>query len=105
MEDVLKRLLNAEKQAESRVEEADAGRKKMIQDALDEARRLEEAFDKQMEARRKTFLATAEEGAHRRISELELESAARQKRLREQAAANELAAVDEALKLLLGEGQ
>jgi vacuolar-type H+-ATPase subunit H len=105
VEDVLKRLLNAEQGAEARVEEADAARRKMIQDALDEARRLEEEFAKQVEARRKPFLATAEDGAHRRIAELEMESAALQRKLRDQAAANEQAAIRAALDLVLGEGR
>lgn len=105
MEDVLKRLLSAEKQAETRVEEADATRKKLIQDALDQARVLQEEFEKQVEARRKPFLATAEEGAHRRVSELETASAAQQRKLREQAMNNEEAAVQAALALILGESR
>ena len=103
MEDILKRLLSAEKEAESKVEEADAARRKIIQDALDEARRAEIEFEKQAEARRKPFLATAEEGAQRRIAELEAESAALQHAMRERAAGNEEAAVVAALALVLGE--
>lgn len=103
MEDILKRLLTAEKEAESKVEEADAARRKIIQDALDDARRAEIEFGKQAEARRKPFLATAEEGAQRRIAELEAEAAARQRFLREQAASSEEAAVVAALALVLGE--
>ena len=103
MEDILKRLLSAEKEAESKVEEADAARRKIIQDALDDARRGEIEFEKQAEARRKPFLATAEEGAQRRIAELEAESAALQHAMRERAAANEEAAVVAALALVLGE--
>lgn len=104
MEDVLKRLLNAEKQAESRVEQADAERKRMIQEALDRARAMQLEFDKQVEARRKPFLATAEDGARRRIAELEDLASVRQRQLRNNAAGNEEAAVQGALKLILGEG-
>ncbi|MEW6132787.1 MAG: hypothetical protein AB1591_06410 [Pseudomonadota bacterium] len=103
MEDILKRLLAAEKEAEDRVEAADAARRKIIQDALDEARRAEIEFEKQAEARRKPFLATAEEGAQRRIAELEAESSVRQRALRDEAARNEEAAVTAALSLILGE--
>jgi V/A-type H+-transporting ATPase subunit G/H len=103
MEDILKRLLAAEKEAEDKVEAADAARKKIIQDALDEARRAEMEFEQQAEARRKPFLATAEEGAQRRIAELEAESAAHQRMLRERAASNEEAAVEGALALILGQ--
>jgi GNAT superfamily N-acetyltransferase len=70
---------------------------------LDEARRAEIEFEKQVEARRKPFLATAEEGAQRRIAELEAEAATRQRALRDKAAANEEAAVSAALALILGE--
>jgi V/A-type H+-transporting ATPase subunit G/H len=103
MEDVLKRLLNAEKLAETRVEEADATRKKMIQEALDRARVMQDEFDRQVEARRKPFLATAEEGARRRIAELETASDARQRELRQLAASNEEAAIQAVLALILGE--
>lgn len=103
MEDVLKHLLDAEKQAENRVEQADVERKRMIQDALDRARSMQDEFDKQVEVRRKPFLATAEEGARRRVAELEELASARQRRIREDAAANEDAAVQAALQLILGE--
>ena len=102
MEDTLKRLLAAEKAAEEKVEAADAARRKIIQDALDDARRAEIEFEKQAEARRKPFLATAEEGAQRRIAELEAESAARIRSLRKLAAGNEESAVEGALALILG---
>lgn len=103
MEDVLKRLLAAEKQAEARVEEADAARRKMIQDALDRARDMQLEFDRQVEARRKPFVETAQEGAHRRVAELEASASARQREMRASAAANEEAAIQAALKLILGE--
>jgi V/A-type H+-transporting ATPase subunit G/H len=103
MEDIIKRLLTVEREAEGRVQQADAARRKMIQEALDQARTAETEFEKQADARRKPFLATAEEGAHRRIEELEAAAAARQRLLREQAAGNEEAAVLGTLALILGE--
>lgn len=103
MEDILKRLLAAEKDAEDKVEAADTARRQIIQDALDEARRAELEFEKQAEARRRPFLATAEEGAQRRIAELEAESAARMRSLRALAAGNEESAVEGALALILGQ--
>lgn len=102
MEDILKRLLGAEQKAEEQVEQADAARKQMIQEALDQARAAQLEFEKQAEARRKPFLATAEEGAQRRILEDEAAAALRQRSLREQAAASETLAVDAALDLILG---
>lgn len=103
MEDILKRLLTVEREAEDRVQQADAARRKMIQEALDQARSAEVEFNKQAEARRKPFLTAAEEEAHRRIVELEAAAAARQRLLREQAASNEEAAVLGTLALILGE--
>ncbi len=103
MEDILKRLLAAEKEAEDKVEAADAARRQIIQDALDEARRAEIEFERQAEARRRPFLAKAEEEARRRVAELEAEAAARQRLLREHAAGNEENAVLSALALILGE--
>ncbi len=103
MEDILKRLLAAEKDAEDKIEAADAARRKIIQDALDEARRAEIEFEKQAEARRRPFLAKAEEDARRRVAEIEAASAAHQRLLRERAAANEEAAVEGALALILGQ--
>lgn len=105
MEDVLKRLLNAEKLAEARVEDADATRKNTIQAALDRTRQMQDEFDRQVEARRKPFLATAEEGARRRIAELETASESRQRELRQRAARNEEAAIQAALALILGESR
>lgn len=102
MEDVLKRLLTAEMAAEARVEEADARRKQMIQEALDRARQMEVEFEKQVEARRKPFLAAAEEGAMRRIAELEALALETQRRLRQQAESNEEAAVQAAMALIVG---
>lgn len=103
MEEALKRLLAAERDAERQVEEADAARRKAIQDALDKARRAEAEFEQRAEARRKPFLTTAEEGARRRIAELEAESATRMRALRDRAARNEEAAVASALALILGQ--
>lgn len=103
MEEVLKRLLAAEMVAEARVEEAEAMRRLLVQQALDEARQLEVDFERQVEDRRKPFLAAAEQGAQRRIEEMQLDAAGRQRRLRELAAANEAAAISAALALMLGE--
>jgi vacuolar-type H+-ATPase subunit H len=103
MEEVLKRLLTAEMSAEARVGEADETRKQAIQQALDEARKLEADFERQVEARRKPFLAASEEGAQRRVEEMQQASVAHQRLLREQASSNEATAVDRALTLMLGE--
>lgn len=103
MEDILKRLLEAEQKAETQVEQADAARRQMIQQALDRARATQLEFEKQAEARRQPFLDTAREGAQRRIAENEAAAALQQRSLRERAAANETAAVEAALAIILGE--
>lgn len=103
MEEVLKRLLTAEMSAEARVEQADETRKQAIQQALDEVRRMEADFEHQVEARRSPFLTSAEEGAQRRISEMQEAAVAHQRLLREQAVSHEMAAVDKVLALMLGE--
>ncbi len=105
MEDILKPLLEAEQKAENQVEQADSARRQMIQEALDQVRAAETEFEQQMEVRRKPFLTTAEEGAQRRIKENDAAAAAQQKILRERAAANEGAAVEAALAMILGEDQ
>lgn len=102
MEEVLKRLLEAEMAAESRVEEADRRRKQSIQQALDEVRSEEAEFERQVEARRKPFVAAAEEGAQRRVEEMRAASSVEQRALREKAASNEAAAIEAALALMLG---
>ena len=103
MEEVLKRLLTAEMSAEARVEQADETRKQAIQQALDEVRRTEADFERQAEARRTPFLTSAEEGAQRRISEMQEAAVVYQRLLREQAVSHEVAAVDKVLALMLGE--
>lgn len=103
MEEVLKRLLTAEMSAEARVEQADETRKQAIQQALDEVRRMEADFEHQVEVRRSPFLTSAEEGAQRRISEMQEAAIAHQRLLREQAVSHEMAAVDKILALMLGE--
>jgi V/A-type H+/Na+-transporting ATPase subunit G/H len=102
MEDILKRLLEAERQAEERVRQADEERKRMIQAALDQARAMEIEFEAQVEARRKPILAAAEEGARRRMAEQDEAAALKQQELRQRAAENEEAAVQAALDLLMG---
>ena len=105
MEDILKRLLEAEQKAEDQVAQADAARRNMIREALEEARAAEQTFEEQAEARRKPFIDTAMEGAQRRIMESESAAATQLKNLRERAAANEEAAVEASLALILGRDQ
>jgi vacuolar-type H+-ATPase subunit H len=103
MEDILKRLLTVERKAEEQVQHADATRRKMIQEALEQSRSAEIEFEKKAEDRRKPFLENAEEKARQKIAELEAAAAAQQRTLREQAANNEENAVQSTLALILRE--
>ncbi|WP_077729678.1 hypothetical protein [Methylocaldum sp. 14B] len=56
MEDVLKRLLEAESRAEVLIKEADAERDRLVQEARAEARTMEERFAASLPALRASFL-------------------------------------------------
>lgn len=102
MEDVLKRLLKAEQEAEARVAAASREREANIRAALDEARAMEAEFERASEARRLPVMQVAREGALRRIAEADEAAETRWRELRARAARNEGAAVESALALLLG---
>lgn len=71
MEDMLKRLLEAESQAEALVQEADAERQAMIRKAQAEAHVAEEQLTGRIPAIRERFRQKAEEQAALRLKELE----------------------------------
>jgi V/A-type H+/Na+-transporting ATPase subunit G/H len=100
--DVLKRLLDAEIKAEAQLEAADRERERVIQEALDEARTMEERFEAGLAEFRAPILKEAEEDARRQTEELERRYAATAQTLRTAAQRNEEAAVAAALSLLLG---
>lgn len=101
MEDLLKRLLEAELQADAEVARADAERERSIQEALKQARRAEEQFAAGIVELRAPYLAQAEERAAQAIAELKRKYGERQQHLRRLAEERERQAVEAALVLLL----
>lgn len=71
MEDVLKRLLEAESRAEVQVKEAEAERDRLVREARAEARTMEEQFAASLPAFRASFLEKAEAEATQALGELE----------------------------------
>ncbi|MCX7891615.1 MAG: hypothetical protein N2544_04490 [Burkholderiales bacterium] len=101
MEDALKRLLEAERQADAEVARASAERERTIGEALEQARRAEAQFAAGIAELRAPYLKQAEERAATAIAELRKKYDERGRALRAQAEAREAAAVDAAVALLL----
>lgn len=103
MEDVLKRLLDAETRAEAQVEEASRQREAVIAQALEEARIAEERFLARLADIRAPYLAQGGERAEQAIAELRKKYEERSRHLRALAESHEREAVDAALAVLLGD--
>ena len=71
MEDILKRLLDAELRAQGQVDQANTERERMIRQALADARAAEERFDARIPELQASFMEKAEERAHQTIGELQ----------------------------------
>jgi vacuolar-type H+-ATPase subunit H len=71
MEDVLKRLLEAESRVEALMKEAEAERDRLVQEARVEARTVEERFAARLPALRASYLEKAEAQAAQALRELE----------------------------------
>ncbi len=102
MEDLLKRLLNAELQGEAKVDDASRERARMVQQALEEARAAEAGFETGLADLKQPYLKQAEARAEQAGAELARQYAERQRDLRRQAQEHEAAAREAALALLLG---
>ncbi len=101
MEDVLKRLLEAEQQAEALVDAAQAERDRIIAGAEAEARAAEAQLEARLPELRAGFLEKARERAEQSIAELTRRAHERQHALRQTAQAREADAVEAALALIL----
>jgi len=101
MEEALKRLLEAEYQADAEVVRANAERERTIQEALDQARRAEAQFAAGITELRGPYLHQAEERAATAVAELRKKYDERGRALRAQAESREPAAVEAALGVLL----
>jgi len=101
MDDILKRLLDAEQQASETVEGAKAEREQIIRMALDEAHHSEQQFIARIPELHESFLTKAQDRAHHTVAELQRRSDERSRELRQMAEAHEQEAVEAALAILL----
>jgi hypothetical protein len=104
MEDILKRLLDAEMRAEAQVEEASRQREAIIAQALEETRQAEERFQSRIDSIRAPYLAQGGERADQAIAELGKKYEERSRHLRALAESHEREAAEAALAVLLGNG-
>jgi vacuolar-type H+-ATPase subunit H len=102
MEDILKRLLDAEMRAEAQVEEASKQREAVIAQTLEEARQAEERFQARIDDLRAPYLSQGEERAEQAIAELKKKYEERSRHLRSLAEGHEREAVDAAFAVLRG---
>jgi len=102
MEDILKRLLDAEMRAEAQVEEASRQREAVIAQALDEARLAEERFQARIDGLRAPYLAQGEDRAQQAIAGLKKKHEERSRHLRALAENHEREALDAAFAVLRG---
>lgn len=103
MEDILKRLLDAEMRAEAQVEEANRQREAIVAQSLEEARSAEQRFQMRIEELRAPYLNQGSEKAEQAIVELKKKYEERSRHLRALAESHEREAVDAAFAVLLGD--
>lgn len=101
MEDVLKRLLEAEARAETIVADATAKRERIIKQATEEARAAELRFEERIPEIQGSFSGKAEERAQQAVAELKRRYEERQRNLRSLAEQQSKEAVNAALSILL----
>ena len=105
METLLKRLLDAEAEAEALVAAAETRSETLIRDAWATVSRLDADFAARQAALRKPLMASAEERAAQAIGELDERHTARQRELRRLAEQHEAAAVNAVLARLLDQAE
>lgn len=101
MEDVLKRLLEAEARAEAMVAGATAKREQIIRQATEEARAAELRFEQRIPEIQGSFASKAQERAEQAIAELKRRYEERHKSLRALAERQSQEAVNAAVAILL----
>lgn len=101
MEDVLKRLLEAETRAEAVVADATARREQILRQATDDARAAELRFEQRIPEIQGSFSGKAEERAQQAIAELKRRYEERHKSLRALAERQTAEAVNAAVAILL----
>ena len=101
MEDTLKRLLEAELEAETIVDQALEKRDRLIEQAREEARSAEERLDARLPELRASFMSRAEERARQAIAESERRYGERHEYLKSMAQERREEATREALAIIL----
>ena len=105
MDDSLKDLLQAEKEAEAIVARGEKERDKIIREALDDSLEMEEKFRARLPEMYQSFLDKAEERAAQTIAEMKLRYDEHNKELRGLAAKHEKEALENAIGLILSDVQ
>ncbi len=101
MDESLKRLLEAEKQAELIVKQGEEESAEISRKALEDAKAIEQQFIQRLPEMYQSFSDRAQERAEQTIAEIKLRSDERNKALRELADQHSDEAVEQALKLVL----
>ncbi|WP_353573158.1 hypothetical protein [Candidatus Albibeggiatoa sp. nov. BB20] len=104
MENTLKRLLNAEAEAEKTVADASAKREHIVEQALKEAHQAEINFRDQLPDLKKVFVEKAHQRAEQSIAELNKRYDERKIKLREMAEQHQYKAVDATVEIVLQAG-
>jgi hypothetical protein len=101
MDDILKRLIDAELEAEKLVEQGHAAREEMVRGALAETRDAERRFGERIPEIHEAFVTRAQERAQQAIGEIRRRYDERHKELRRLANEHYREAVAEACALVL----
>lgn len=105
MENTLKRLLNAEAEAEKNVATASAQREKIVEQALKQARQAEVDFRAQLPDLKQAFIEKAQHRATQTIAELNQRYDERKAKLQEIAEQQQYKAVNAAVNIVLNVGR
>lgn len=101
MEEILKRLLDAEAKAEEIVEAANGKREHVISQALENSRAAEARFEARIPEIQTSFSERAEERASQAVAELQRRYEERHRYLRELAETHEQEALEAAIAVIL----
>ncbi len=101
MDDILKRLLDAEMRAETIAQEAEQERERIIQAAMADAKAEDQRFTARVPDLHRSFIRKAEERAEQTVAELKRRYDERHVQLRNLAEEREQEALERALELLL----
>jgi V/A-type H+/Na+-transporting ATPase subunit G/H len=104
VDESLKRLLDAEAEAENIIARADQERQAIIEQARHDVQTSEQQLAERVKDIHSSFLAQAEQRAQQTITELKRRHAERSAALRASASAQEQAALDAAIELLTATG-